>query len=110
MKKPPVSTMLIRPHLFVVAYDEQFASVTSTTGACMEDDQRILLEPNLGRSVELETLTHEGLHAVWHQTELDRVYTDEQEEQVVWTLAPRIMSFIQDNPKLIGAIQACRRR
>lgn len=110
MKKPPVSTVLVRPHLFQVVYDEQFASVTNTAGACGQDEQKILLDPDLGESVELETLVHEGLHAAWYQTELDRAYTDDQEEQVIWTLSPRIVSFIQDNPKLIAAIQACRRR
>lgn len=92
--------MRVGPHVFDVRKARKLAEA-GVVGICGEDSQEVRYDPDIGPSVLRETVLHELLHAVWHQTTLDRLYTDEQEEQVLWTLAPRLLALLRDNPELV---------
>jgi hypothetical protein len=101
--------IMISPHIITIRKDAKLAEVAQVTGAAMEDTQEIILDKQLGPSIERETLLHEAMHHIWHQTPLDRTYEDQQEEEIIWTLAPRILSLILDNPEFVTWLQEVRK-
>jgi hypothetical protein len=101
MGKGPKQRIYVSPHWFEVKYQKDLAKNAGATGTCAEDEQYILIDPELGATVMRETMLHEILHAVWHQTELDNRYSNDEEEKIVWTLAPRLLALIRENPDLM---------
>ncbi len=89
-------------HVVVTVIKEKgLGDKAGVAGICGEDTQTIHFDADLGPDIERETVLHESLHHIWHQSTLDKLFTDEQEEQVVWTLAPWLMQLIHDNPKFV---------
>ena len=99
MKRP--KRLLISPHWYEVKTDPDLSTKGGVVGTCMTDTQVILIDDQLGSTTEIETVTHEGLHGAWHQTGLAKNYTDEQEEEVIWSLTPRIIAMLRDNPEYV---------
>ena len=97
----PPRKVKVGPHRFSL-YAAKGLVDAGCTGGCGEDTQSIVIDDDLGVTVEKETVLHELMHAIWHQTTLDRTYTDEQEEQVVWSLAPFILALLRENPRLVA--------
>jgi hypothetical protein len=55
----------------------------------------------MGPDVARETFLHEAMHGMWYQTLLDRQYRDKQEEDIIYSLAPKILEFLRDNPEAV---------
>lgn len=91
----------VAPFFFDVKYDDKLASVAAISGAHMEDSRVILIDPTFHVSTIRDTLLHEATHALWTQTTLDRTYTEEQEEHIIWALTPRLLGLLRDNPLLV---------
>ena len=91
----------IAPHWYSVRPVKSLSQAAGILGACGSDDTEIIYDPAQAGSILRETLLHEALHAVFSQTELDRVYSDEEEERIVWSLAPRLLSLLRDNPRFV---------
>ncbi len=97
--RPPA--IIVAPHRFTVTYEDDLADNSQACGLCGEDKQQIHIDNDLGPTVERETVLHEVMHAIWHQTELDRKFKDSDEEMVAWTLAPRLLALLRDNEELV---------
>ncbi len=92
----------VGPHVYTITYEKGLVSATDgSSGATGADTQSILVDDQLGSTVERETVLHEVLHAVWTQTLLDLTLDDNQEEQVIWSLSPRLLDVIRSNRSLI---------
>jgi hypothetical protein len=78
--------------------------VAGVSGACDEIQTIILIDPSASLAVKQDTILHEPLHAIWGQTMLDKKYTDDEEEAVIWSLTPRIVALLRDNPDLVAYI------
>ncbi len=93
--------LLISPYDYRIHYDDNLSKAANVLGVCQSDDNIIIIDPTSARMVQKETLLHEAMHAMWNQTALDGIYSDEQEEQVVFTLTPRIVALLRDNPAFV---------
>jgi hypothetical protein len=91
----------VAPHWFTIKKVSKL-SEAGTCGLTGEDTQDIAIDDALGRGVERETVLHELIHAMWHQTGLDRKFKDSDEEEVAWSLAPRILALLKHNPDLVS--------
>jgi hypothetical protein len=96
-----IEGVYVSPFSYEVKYDDQLTKNAGALGATGTDQTYIVLDPSSSRGVLMETLLHECLHAIWTQTALDKEYSDEQEEQVIYTLSPRIMALLRDNPRMV---------
>lgn len=103
--KPPKSVK-IGPHKFTVEYDARACDTAGVVGACLEDEARIILDPQQAKTQQRETLLHETLHGVWGQTWMDNPYPDGDSkgegELMVKELASRFLLLLRDNPRLIA--------
>ena len=102
---PRPTRILVSPHWVDIKVDINLSRNSDAVGLCAEDKQEIYIDGDLGPSIEKETLLHEAMHQIWHQTELDRKYKDSDEEAVIWSLAPRLLALILNNPGLIEWLQ-----
>jgi hypothetical protein len=95
------NSVMIAPFRYEVTYDNELSQKAGVLGVCQCDISHIVLDDAVSPGVLCETLLHEALHAMWNQTSLDSKYTDEQEEEVIFAMSPRIFSFIQDNREVV---------
>lgn len=95
----PVGPLYLSPHWYDIFKEEGLATRAEACGLCGPDTQTIYIDAQLGETVEKETLLHEAMHGLWSQTELDKKYTDKDEERVIFTLAPRILALLRENPE-----------
>lgn len=66
-------------------------------GLCNSEKLVIEINPNYPHQVQRETLLHECLHALFHDS---FVVETKDEEKIVRTISPKIMQVILDNPEL----------
>lgn len=86
---------------FTLTEDKGLTSVAEVTGVCGADTQEIRIDGDLGDDTRRETVLHELLHGVWNLTLLEKLYSAEQAEQVIYALSPFILGMLQDNPDLV---------
>jgi len=96
-----ISKITLSPHVFTVYVRKGLAAESEAVGLTLPETQNIYLDADLGPGVERETLLHECLHGLWYSTQLERKFKDDQEEDVIYTLAPRILALLRDNPELV---------
>ncbi len=101
MQNSRPSVVRVGPHTYTITSENGLSKTAGVTGVAGTETQTILIDSQLGDSVEQETVLHELLHAAWTQTLLDRKFSDEKEEDVIWTLAPRILALLKDNRSLV---------
>jgi hypothetical protein len=99
-----IRKLRIAPFDYEVVFDDKLSQTAGALGVCLSDTSIILIDPTSSRMVQVETLLHESLHGIWTQTALDKLYTEEQEEQIIFTLAPRIMGLLLDNEELVQEV------
>ena len=75
----------------VVRWEKGLSRVAGVAGVSGVDLQDVRIDDDLGPDVERETVLHELLHHALTQTVLEKMFTDEQEEQVIWGLSPLIL-------------------
>jgi len=92
----------IAPFSYTVREDKDACVSAGVLGYCLEDVEVILIDPLSSPGALRDTLLHESLHAIWGQTTLNKKYSDEEEEEALLALSPRILSLIRDNPKLVS--------
>jgi hypothetical protein len=93
--------ILIGHAYYTVKYDKSLNANAGALGVTGTETQQIHLDPQMGPDVERETLLHECLHGCWYQTLLDRQYRDKQEEDIIYTMAPKILELLRSNPELV---------
>jgi hypothetical protein len=71
----------------------------NTYGVCLTDHQRIYLSVNQGWQQAGNTLLHEVMHAIWHQSGLNCIDTP-TEENIVNIGATWIQMVLAENPDL----------
>jgi hypothetical protein len=86
---------------FKITFDPDLTRIADAAGVCGPDTQDVRIDGQLGRDTERETVLHELMHGIWNLTLLDRIYTEDQEEQVIWSLAPLLLTMLRDNPALV---------
>ncbi len=69
-------------------------------GECDLESQVIHVDSTLGNDRRREVLLHELLHAAWYQTALKRIFEDEDEELIIWSLACQLLEFFRQ-PNLV---------
>ena len=79
-------------HMFPAAHD-------ATYGVCLVDHQRIYLSANQSWQQAGNTLLHEVMHGIWHQSGLGCIETP-TEENVVNIMATWIHLVMTSNPEL----------
>lgn len=105
----PVTTpspIHIGPHAYEVRCDPDTASLLRdehSRGDSRPDQLLIRLDTERPHTAVAETLLHEALHCVWHQTPLRTDGTlDDYEEAIVTALAPVLLGLLRHNPDLVG--------
>lgn len=93
-----IERIYIAPFWYDIVYDQQLSAAAGVLGACNSDILKILMQADNPEPVMMETLFHEALHAAWTQTGLDKAYSSEQEEEVIYSLSPRMTAILKDNP------------
>lgn len=96
--------MRVAPYRYTVEMVSGLSAAASVLGAAMTDELRILLDPDSAPMVQWETLFHESLHAIWSQTHLESKLSNAEQEEIIYTLTPRIISLLRDNPRLVAGI------
>jgi hypothetical protein len=99
MKRP--KHVLIQPFNYKITSRVDWTRDTGNSANCMSDDQLIIVDPNLSEAGMREVVLHEILHGIWAQTGLQKEYTEDQQESIIWTLAPRLYGFLKDNPEFL---------
>lgn len=103
MAKP--KALKVGPHWFKVWWNNEACTNADVAGAMMEQASVILVDPNISKTQQRETLLHECLHAMWSQTWMDKIFPDEDQdgdgERIIHTLAPVLLSFLRDNPEVV---------
>lgn len=64
----------------------------------------ILLDPNQAPGSMRDTLLHECLHAVLEQTGIAHEMEGDEEERLVYRLAPALLGLIRRNPELVTSL------
>jgi hypothetical protein len=95
------ATVAISPFDYRVRYEVGLSDKAGVSGLCNTDTLTIFIDGELPDALEPEVVLHEALHAIWTQTGLDKKYSDEEEEEAVWQLAPRILALLRDNPRMV---------
>lgn len=91
-------------HLYSVRCDTDTARLLrdeDAKGDSRPDHLIIRVDPDRPHTSLAETLLHEALHCVWHQTSLS-VDHSEAEEVAVTALAPLILQLLRVNPDLVA--------
>jgi hypothetical protein len=100
MAKRP-TRLYIEPFTYSLEARPGWSEATGNMGNCLKDSQQLIIDPGLSDQAERDTVLHEALHALWSQTGLQKEYTEEQEEGIVWQLTPRLLGFLKDNPEFV---------
>lgn len=99
MKRP--KQLYVEPFAYRVQYEPEWSIKTGNMGNCVTDTQTIYVDASLTEQAERDTVLHEVLHALWSQTGLQKAYTEDQQEDVVWQLTPRLLAVLKDNPDFV---------
>lgn len=67
-------------------------------GYCLREEQRIIVEKELGRDVIADTVLHEILHAIWFVSGIRD--SKEDEEDRIARISPLLLSVMRDNGRL----------
>lgn len=103
---PVPKKVRVAPYEYTVEAHHQLSELAGAAGGCISDSERIVYDPVGGPVVVREVVLHELLHAIWSQTYLKRKFpddgTDSKGEAIIGELAPRLLSLLRDNPKLVA--------
>ena len=99
MKRPKV--LYVEPFAYALDARPEWTLQTGNMGNCVTDAQQIIFDAGLTDQAERDTVLHEALHAVWSQTGLQKAFTEEQQEDVIWQLTPRLFALLKDNPDFL---------
>jgi hypothetical protein len=101
---------IVSPFTYVVEGNVEAMIAGGACGAFLGDEGKILFDPRQARDQLRDTLLHEGIHAAFAQTNIKATTfkdaagdgdVDKEEERVVASLSPRILSIVRDNPWLV---------
>jgi hypothetical protein len=98
-------TIRIGPHEYEVRSDPGLGEKAGAMGASSEDNAAIVLDTNVAKTMQRETLVHEILHCMWKQTSLRIRWPDSDPnspgEGIIQDLAPLLYGFIRDNREVV---------
>ena len=98
--KPP-KKVRVGPFVYEITPIKEMGA-TDQAGGVDLSGQAIIYDPGLHSMQERDTILHELLHCIIFQTPLRKTITDqEEEERLVWTLSPRILALLRDNPQFV---------
>ena len=101
-----IRSVRISPYTYKVLSHKGLSAAAGVLGACANDELHILMDPDSPPQVYYETLLHETLHGIWNQTFLATKYSSAEEEDIIYTLTPRIVALLRDNPKLVEELMS----
>lgn len=99
-KKLPVQKVLVGPYEYSITYDPNIRQAGDVVGLFGADMESILIDPQLGRMKERETVLHEVRHGIWHMCLSDEL-SDKQEEKVIKRETPLLLDVLRRNPRLV---------
>lgn len=86
----------IHPSVYTLSYPKTRNS--ELCGTTQHTRRKITIYPHDCPQQERDTLLHECLHALCHEIQFFK--SDEEEENFILRFTPRLLAFIQDNPKI----------
>ena len=97
--------LMIRPYVYRIRSNQETRealAVANANGAHLGDDALILIDPVLDSEVQVDTLFHESLHAIWRQSgflsiEYPDIGQDSVGEKLIQEITPRVISLLRDN-------------
>lgn len=101
MKIPAKITL--GPHNYEIRSDVDTARLLrdeDARGDSRPDQLVIRIDVDRPHTAVAETLLHEALHCVWHQTSLRVEHDNDAEEKAVTALAPLLLQMLRRNPEL----------
>lgn len=88
----------IHPFKYKLKYPK--TSNSDTHGVTNNKLRTVTIYPHADEQQERDTLLHEALHALLHEC-LFFGDNDAQEEEFVLRFTPRLLAFMQDNPRIV---------
>lgn len=77
-----------------VSYKVIYEAQDGLDGSCSKNEKIIRINPNLEGEDLIDTLMHEVIHAVMHESKIDRVISPELEELVTYHVTQAIMDLL----------------
>lgn len=77
---------------------EEAMTAAGAQGTWLGDQLVVVVDRRLAPLRQISTIFHESMHAIWEESPLDKVYSDEQEEAIILVLERGILQFLRDNP------------
>lgn len=74
----------------------------SVWGFVEYESSKIYVRSNISRQKKLQTVIHESLHAMFHESGLDNYAND---EKIVTPLSNMLHQFLKDNPSLLNELK-----
>lgn len=74
----------------------------SVWGFVEYESSKIYVRSNIARQKKLQTVIHESLHAMLHESGLDNYAND---EKIVTPLSNMLHQFLKDNPSLLNELK-----
>lgn len=95
----------IHPFKYALKYPRNKSS--DNHGTTDRGNKEICIYPHKNKQAERDTLLHEIVHALLHESNLlreedDRDDREKKEEEFVLRFTPRLLAFLQDNPQIIN--------
>ena len=97
----------IGPHPYTVVVDEErinkesVEAKTRLLGYCDSERSEMILRPGQSDSQQKDTILHEVLHAITHQTGIQHELGDDDEEKMVVRMTPLLLLVLQSNWDLV---------
>jgi hypothetical protein len=101
LKVKPPRAVKVGPFKYGVHGLSQLHSITGDAGGVDHIKQEIIYHPEQADEQERDTILHELLHCLIFQTHLRKKFEEAEEEELVWTLSPRLLALLRDNPRLV---------
>lgn len=109
-QKPRFKSLKIGAVKYEIVWDDKLGNIGGAQGATNSQLNVILVDPTNEVQALRDTIMHESFHAMWAQSSLlirhpdsDR---DSEGELIIQDLAPKVVAFIRDNPKVVTWLQS----
>jgi hypothetical protein len=99
--KPP-RVVKVGPYQYTVNAFDSLAELTSQSAGVNFNKTEVHYDPAQSPGQMRDSILHELLHCIIYETHIRKeIGSEEDEEKLVWTLSPRILALLRDNPRLV---------
>lgn len=95
----------VGPWSIKVVWDKEACEASGCTAQYMGDTGWVIISDNGANHIIKDSMLHELLHAIWHQTGLKVPYPDTKKnspgEGIITVVATALLALLRDNPELV---------